>query len=240
MQAFDGTLGAALRRRAAGRRGGKHPGADPRQPADGALQHARRAAAHDRQQVRAVGRLLHAVRRHVGRAGGDRGRAQDDGLSRGAWRNETAGRPQIPAATITKPPSAELRPDQTDQDSLPPYDVLDDILQRHVERHQTADEIVAAGFDADTVAARAAPGEARRVQAQAGSARIESHRSRVRHRLAHADRGAAHLAAQRAGHVQEIIRGFRDSQIANRSEPTSGGAAQPRRVETRMVRERRA
>jgi NAD+ synthase/NAD+ synthase (glutamine-hydrolysing) len=69
-----------------------------------------------------------------------------------AWHNETAGRPQIPAATLTKPPSAELRPNQTDQDSLPPYDVLDDILQRHVERHQTADEIVAAGFDADTVA----------------------------------------------------------------------------------------
>jgi len=68
-----------------------------------------------------------------------------------SWRNETAGRPQIPAATITKPPSAELRPNQTDQDTLPPYDVLDDILQRHVERHQTADEIVAAGFDADTV-----------------------------------------------------------------------------------------
>jgi NAD+ synthase (glutamine-hydrolysing) len=52
------------------------------------------------------------------------------------WRNDTAGRPQIPAATITKPPSAELRPNQTDQDSLPPYDVLDDILQRHVEQHQ--------------------------------------------------------------------------------------------------------
>ena len=68
------------------------------------------------------------------------------------WRNDTAGRPVIPAATITKPPSAELRPNQTDQDSLPPYDVLDDILQRHVERHQTAEEIVAAGFDRDTVA----------------------------------------------------------------------------------------
>jgi NAD+ synthase (glutamine-hydrolysing) len=68
-----------------------------------------------------------------------------------SWRNETAGRPQIPAATISKPPSAELRPNQTDQDSLPPYDVLDDILQRHVERHQTADEIVAAGFDGETV-----------------------------------------------------------------------------------------
>jgi len=68
------------------------------------------------------------------------------------WRNDTAGRPQIPESTITKAPSAELRPNQTDQDSLPPYDVLDDILQRHVERHQPAAEIVAAGFDADVVA----------------------------------------------------------------------------------------
>ena len=68
------------------------------------------------------------------------------------WRNTTAGRPQIPEASITKAPSAELRPDQTDQDSLPPYEVLDDILQRHVERQQPAEEIVAAGFDAETVA----------------------------------------------------------------------------------------
>jgi NAD+ synthase (glutamine-hydrolysing) len=68
------------------------------------------------------------------------------------WRNDTAARPVIPAATITKPPSAELRPDQTDQDSLPPYEILDDILQRHIERHQTAEEIVAAGLDSDTVA----------------------------------------------------------------------------------------
>jgi NAD+ synthase (glutamine-hydrolysing) len=68
------------------------------------------------------------------------------------WRNHTVGRPQIPQATISKPPSAELRPDQTDQDSLPPYDILDAILQRHVERHQPAEEIVADGFDADTVA----------------------------------------------------------------------------------------
>ena len=68
------------------------------------------------------------------------------------WRNAVAGRPQIPEATMTKAPSAELRPNQTDQDSLPPYDVLDDILQRHVERHQPEEEIVAAGFDRDTVA----------------------------------------------------------------------------------------
>ena len=62
-----------------------------------------------------------------------------------------AGRSEIPEASLTKAPSAELRPDQTDQDSLPPYDVLDDILQRHIERHQPAEDIIAAGFDAETV-----------------------------------------------------------------------------------------
>ena len=67
------------------------------------------------------------------------------------WRNETAGRSEIPESSLTKAPSAELRPGQTDQDSLPPYALLDDILQRHIERHQPAEEIIAAGFDAETV-----------------------------------------------------------------------------------------
>jgi NAD+ synthase (glutamine-hydrolysing) len=67
------------------------------------------------------------------------------------WLNRTRGRDIIPVATIDKAPSAELRPDQTDQDSLPPYDVLDDILQRHIEQHQPVGDIVAAGFDAETV-----------------------------------------------------------------------------------------
>ena len=57
----------------------------------------------------------------------------------------------IPNDTITKPPSAELRPDQKDEDSLPPYDRLDDILQRYVEKEQSLDEIVAAGFDDEMV-----------------------------------------------------------------------------------------
>ncbi len=57
----------------------------------------------------------------------------------------------IPDAILTKAPSAELRPDQTDQDSLPPYEVLDDILHRHIEQQQPAEEIIAAGFDAETV-----------------------------------------------------------------------------------------
>jgi NAD+ synthase (glutamine-hydrolysing) len=65
--------------------------------------------------------------------------------------NQQSGRDIIPHSTLTKPPSAELRPGQMDQDSLPPYDVLDAILERHVERHQEADQIIAAGFHPATV-----------------------------------------------------------------------------------------
>ena len=57
----------------------------------------------------------------------------------------------IPEATITKPPSAELRPDQKDEDSLPPYEVLDAILERYVVESQSVAEIVAGGFDEATV-----------------------------------------------------------------------------------------
>jgi NAD+ synthase (glutamine-hydrolysing) len=57
----------------------------------------------------------------------------------------------IPAATIEKPPSAELKPGQVDQDSLPPYDVLDQILQLYVEENQSARDIIARGFAEKTV-----------------------------------------------------------------------------------------
>jgi NAD+ synthase/NAD+ synthase (glutamine-hydrolysing) len=63
------------------------------------------------------------------------------------WLNATRGRAVIPENTLTKAPSAELRPNQTDQDSLPPYDVLDAILERHVEHHEPAETIINAGFD---------------------------------------------------------------------------------------------
>lgn len=59
----------------------------------------------------------------------------------------------IPQRVLAKAPSAELRPNQTDQDSLPPYDLLDQILERHIEQHQSAHEIVAGGFDEATVQA---------------------------------------------------------------------------------------
>ncbi|MEO8155640.1 MAG: NAD+ synthase [Rhizobacter sp.] len=61
------------------------------------------------------------------------------------WKNEQ-GAEVIPQRIITRPPSAELRPDQRDQDSLPPYVVLDGILQRYMEDDQGIDEIIAAGF----------------------------------------------------------------------------------------------
>ena len=66
------------------------------------------------------------------------------------WRN-TVGDRVIPQAVIERPPSAELRENQLDQDSLPPYDVLDAILQRAVDQEQSRGEIVAAGFDAAVV-----------------------------------------------------------------------------------------
>lgn len=65
--------------------------------------------------------------------------------------NRQAGRDVINQSTLTKEPSAELRPDQKDSDSLPPYGVLDPILERYVEEGQSADEIIAAGFDEPTV-----------------------------------------------------------------------------------------
>ncbi|MFF8612050.1 NAD+ synthase [Streptomyces sp. NPDC015350] len=72
------------------------------------------------------------------------------------WRNRAAEErgqvPPIPEASITKPPSAELRPDQVDTDSLPDYDVLDRILELYVDRDRGLDEIVAAGFDEELVA----------------------------------------------------------------------------------------
>ncbi|MFO1297627.1 MAG: NAD+ synthase [Rubrivivax sp.] len=64
----------------------------------------------------------------------------------GARRADGSTGPVIPERIITRPPSAELRPNQTDQDSLPPYDVLDAILARYMEEDQGIDEIVTAGF----------------------------------------------------------------------------------------------
>jgi NAD+ synthase (glutamine-hydrolysing) len=66
-------------------------------------------------------------------------------------RNARAGRPLVPESVISKPPSAELRPDQRDDQSLPPYDVLDPVLEAYVEDDRTRAELVGMGFDADVV-----------------------------------------------------------------------------------------
>jgi NAD+ synthase (glutamine-hydrolysing) len=85
------------------------------------------------------------------------------------WRNRSE--PVIPEAIIAKAPSAELRPDQLDEDSLPPYPVLDDILYRYIELDMTASQIAASGVDADLardVAAMVDRNEYKRRQAAPG------------------------------------------------------------------------
>jgi NAD+ synthase (glutamine-hydrolysing) len=71
------------------------------------------------------------------------------------WRNDRAAArdevPPIPESSITKPPSAELRPGQLDSDSLPPYDVLDDVLDDYVEQDRGMADLQRAGFEPDLV-----------------------------------------------------------------------------------------
>ncbi|XBH20213.1 NAD+ synthase [Jonesiaceae bacterium BS-20] len=71
------------------------------------------------------------------------------------WRNNHALDqgliPPIPESSITKPPSAELRPGQVDQDSLPPYDILDAVLAAHLEHNEGRAELLARGFDSEVV-----------------------------------------------------------------------------------------
>jgi len=67
------------------------------------------------------------------------------------YKNRHAGKEVIPSAVLTKAPSAELRPDQKDTDTLPPYDILDPILKAYVEDDVTIDQIIATGFDRDIV-----------------------------------------------------------------------------------------
>jgi NAD+ synthase (glutamine-hydrolysing) len=66
-------------------------------------------------------------------------------------RNELAGRGLIPDSVLEREPSAELRPDQFDSDSLPPYGVLDRILEAYVERDEGREEMIAAGMAGDVV-----------------------------------------------------------------------------------------
>ena len=87
------------------------------------------------------------------------------------WRNETADRELVPASTLERPPSAELRHEQLDEDSLPPYDVLDAILEGYVEEDLDASELVARGLpveDVERVIAMVDRAEYKRRQAPPG------------------------------------------------------------------------
>lgn len=87
------------------------------------------------------------------------------------WLNSASGKLVIPESIITKPPSAELRPGQTDQDSLPPYPVLDEILKRYIDEHQSRADLFAAGFAGavvDHVISLVGKAEFKRLQAPPG------------------------------------------------------------------------
>jgi NAD+ synthase (glutamine-hydrolysing) len=93
-----------------------------------------------------------------------------------------AGKPVIPERVITREPSAELRHEQKDSDSLPPYDVLDPILQAYVEDCRSIPEIVAMGFERGGRAQGRGLGASLRIQASPGAAGAEGHASRFRSR----------------------------------------------------------
>ena len=134
---LPGRAGAHRRRR------GEPPGPGARRDPDGAVQPRGPPGAGDQQQERAGRRLLDAVRRQRRRLRPAQGRAEDARLGAGplAQRRGRCGAARsqpIPESSIVKPPSAELRPGQTDQDTLPPYDVLDPVLEAYVERARVA------------------------------------------------------------------------------------------------------
>ena len=102
------------------------------------------------------------------------------------WRNAQGDEP-VPAGIIERPPSAELRPDQLDTDSLPPYEVLDRVLEAYVEQDRSPAEIAADGHPARGRRRGDRPGRPRRVQAPPGAARDQDHAPRLRPRPAPAD-----------------------------------------------------
>ena len=103
--------------------------------------------------------------------------------------NERAGRELIPVTTIERPPSAELRADQRDDQSLPPYEVLDPVLEAYVELDRSREELERAVRPGDRRAGARAR-RPRRVQAPPGAARREAAPARLRPRLADADHQA--------------------------------------------------
>ena len=113
-------------------------------------------------------------------------------------RNERAGRELVPASVLERAPSAELRPDQLDSDSLPPYDLLDRILEAYVERDQGREEMIAAGMPADDRRRGDPPGRPLRVQAPPGGAGHPDHPEGLRPRIGGCRSPTASAASQPA------------------------------------------
>ena len=126
---------------------------DPGRAPHGAVQRPRVDRADHREQERDGHRLLHPLRRLGRRVRRHQGRGQDPRL-RAVPLPQRPGRDRrsIPESVLDKPPSAELRPDQRDDESLPPYEVLDPVMAGYVEGDRSADDLVAEGFDPDAVA----------------------------------------------------------------------------------------
>ena len=101
--------------------------------------------------------------------------------------NERAGRELIPVSIIERPPSAELRADQKDEDSLPPYDELDKVLEAYVELDRSREELLAEGFDAERRRPGARADRPGRVQAPPGASGREAPAEGLRPRPPHAD-----------------------------------------------------
>ena len=130
---------------------GEPAGAHSRQSVDGALESLRRDCADDGQQVGDGRRLRDALRRHGRRIRRAQRRLQDAGLRPGALAQRPGGPRSDPREHDDQAALGGAAPDQQDTDSLPPYDVLDPILQAYVEDDRSLDAIVAMGYDAATV-----------------------------------------------------------------------------------------
>ena len=132
---------SGARRRARRSRRGEPPGAVRGHP-DGALEHARLARALDREQVRARGRIRDALRRHGRRLRAPQGRLQDRRLPARAPSQRARRARAHPGTTIERPPSAELRADQRDEESIPPYELLDPVLEAYIELDRSREELL--------------------------------------------------------------------------------------------------
>ena len=129
--------------------------------------------------------------------------------------NERAGRELIPRSTIERAPSAELRDDQRDADSIPPYDELDPVLEAYVEEDRSREELLARVRSRR----RRASGRARRprrVQAPPGAARREAAPEGVRPRPAHADHEPLEGLTRSDSNVRRHLRRPVDKELANK------------------------